>query len=112
MYQCSNVCTLTVIYFAYFHTIMNYGIIFWGKSTKGVFQLQKRLVRIMTGARSRGLCEPVFRALEILPVSPQYILSLMTYMANNMEHFSFKFSVHGINTRKKLQLHRAIANPT
>jgi len=56
--------------------------------------------------------QPVFRALETMAVPSQYILSLMTCIANNTEYFSLKFSIRGINARNKLQLHRPIANPT
>ena len=33
-----------MIYFAYFHSIMSYGIIFWGNSTDNdvIFKLQKK----------------------------------------------------------------------
>jgi len=34
----------------------------------------------------------------------------MTFLLNNLEYFTSNFSVHSINTRKKLQLHRPIAN--
>lgn len=56
--------------------------------------------------------QPVFRALEIMVVPSQYISSLATYIANNREYLNLKFSMYGINTRKKLQLHRSIANLT
>ena len=40
---------LKTIYFAYFHSILSYGIIFWGNSTGNeIFKLQKRAIRIMT----------------------------------------------------------------
>jgi len=47
-----------MIYFAYFHTVMEYGIIFWGVSveSKRIFQQQKRIIRIMTGSASRISC--------------------------------------------------------
>ena len=32
MYHFSNINTLTMIYFAYVHSVMKYGIIFWGNS--------------------------------------------------------------------------------
>jgi hypothetical protein len=56
--------------------------------------------------------QPVFRALEIMAVSSQYILSLKTCIANNREYFNLKFYMHGINTINKLQLHRSITNLT
>lgn len=56
--------------------------------------------------------QPVFRALEIMAVPSQHILTLATYIANNREYLSLKFSICEINTRNKLQLHRSIANLT
>jgi hypothetical protein len=64
----------------------------------------------MTAARSRASCKPLFKALEILTLPSQYILSLLTFLVHNLEYFTFSFSTHNINTRKKLQLHRLIAN--
>jgi hypothetical protein len=50
--------TLKLVYFAYFHSIMSYGIIFWGNSTdsKKVFYIQKRIIRIMAGTKKRASC--------------------------------------------------------
>jgi hypothetical protein len=112
MFHFSNLDTLKMICFAYFHSVMKYGIIVWGNHTDiiRVFQLQKRIVRIMTGARFRASCKPLFKAFEIFTLPSQYILSLMTFLVHNLEYFTFNFSVHSINTRKKLQLHRLIAN--
>jgi hypothetical protein len=44
-----NTETLKSIYFAYFHSLMKYGITFWGNSSdsKKIFTLQKKTVRIM-----------------------------------------------------------------
>jgi hypothetical protein len=36
----------------------------------------------------------------------------MTFLAHNLECFTFNSSVHNINTIKRLQLHRPIANST
>jgi len=49
---------LWMIYFSYFHSIMSYGIIFWGQLSYSlwVFRLQKRIIRIMTGSRSGVSC--------------------------------------------------------
>ena len=39
-----NIISIKTIYFAYFHALMEYGIIFWGNSTdyEKVFKLQKK----------------------------------------------------------------------
>jgi hypothetical protein len=77
--SCSNIETLRMIYLTYFHSIMKYGIIFWGNSAeaKKVFLLQKRTLRIMLGINHRNSCWPVFKELNILTLASQYILSLM-----------------------------------
>jgi hypothetical protein len=114
MLHFSNMDTLIpkMIYFAYFHSVLKYGIMFWGNHTDSmrVFHLQKKVVRIMAGAKSRVSYKPLFKALEILTLPSQYILSLITFLAHNLEYFTFNSSVHNINTRKRLQLHRPIAN--
>jgi len=61
--------TLKVIYYSYFHSIMTYGLIFWGNSADSIkiFRLQKKIIRIMMGCRSRDSCRKLFN-LEILPL--------------------------------------------
>jgi len=55
--------TLKIIYFAHIHTIMSYGIIFWGNSpsAKKVFLLQKKIIRIITNTRPRDSCREIFK---------------------------------------------------
>jgi hypothetical protein len=52
MYPSFNLNTLKLIYFAYFHSVMEFGILFWGVSveSKKVFLQQKKAIRIMTGS--------------------------------------------------------------
>jgi hypothetical protein len=47
--------TLKLVYFAYFHSIISYGVIVWGNSadSKIVFNIQKKIIRIMTGVKRR-----------------------------------------------------------
>jgi hypothetical protein len=65
-----------MIYFSYFHSVMSYGIIFWGNShpSINVFKIQKRIIRIMTKSNKRETCRPLFKQLRILPLPSQYIL--------------------------------------
>jgi hypothetical protein len=60
---CSNTETLRMIYLAYFHSIMKYGIIFWGNSTedKNVFLLQKKTLRTIMGINRRNSCKQIFK---------------------------------------------------
>jgi hypothetical protein len=34
----------------------------------------------------------------------------VTFLVHNLEYFTFNFSIHSINTRKKLELNRPIVN--
>jgi hypothetical protein len=70
MYHFVNQNTLKSIYFAYFHSIVKYGINFWGNSpnSRKIFTLQKKIIRIIIGAHPRTSCRRLFKKLEILPV--------------------------------------------
>ena len=90
---------------------MTYGIIFWANSyySKVIFQLQKRVIRIIIGIRNRESCREHFRTLKILPLQSQYILSLLLFMIDNKDHFKRNFEVHHINTRNKSSLHQPLS---
>jgi hypothetical protein len=49
----SSIETLRSFYFAYFHSLMKYGIIFWGNlsDTKKVFTLQEKIVKTRDGCQ-------------------------------------------------------------
>jgi hypothetical protein len=81
---------------------MKYGIIYWGNSSdsKTAFTLQKKIVRIMMGVKSRNLYR-----LEILTHPCEYMFSLITFITNNEEHFQTNSDVHSVNTRQKHHLH-------
>jgi hypothetical protein len=89
MYYICNSDTLRSIYFAYFHSIACYGIIFWGHSanSKKIFILQERIISIMVGAHPRTSCRQLFKKLEILTVPSQYIYSLISFFIGNQEKF-------------------------
>jgi len=101
-------------YFSYIHSIVRYGIIFWGNATNSckVFKLQKRVIRIISGAEPRASCGGLFRKLEILPVPSQYILSLMLFIIDNPNNCQTGLEIHGLHTRSKNQLFIPIANLT
>jgi hypothetical protein len=94
--------TLLMVYYAYFHSIMHYGNMFWGNSSYAinVFQVQKRALRIMMGIGSRDSCRQLFITLGILPLQSQYIYSLLSYMVNNMDSYQFISDTHNRNTRQ------------
>ena len=73
---------LRMVYIAYFHSVLQYGITFWENSTHAhrVFIIQERVVSVMSGVGPRSSYRNLFRKLNILPIECQYILSLMLVM--------------------------------
>jgi len=74
---------------------MIYGILFWGNSMYNihVFQLQERVIRIITDSRQ------LLMKLGILPLMSQYIFSLLLFIVNNKALFQMNSEIHSINTR-------------
>ena len=72
---------LRMIYFSCVHSVMSYGIIFWGNShhSINIFKSQKRIVRIMTGTDKRDTCRPLFKKLQILPFPYTLLLAIDIY---------------------------------
>ena len=58
MVHIGNINTLKSIYCAYFHSVIKYGVIFWGNSSNSgkIFALQKKIIRIMAFAQPRTSC--------------------------------------------------------
>jgi len=83
---------MKMVYYSYFHSIMSYGIMFWGHfaSSIRVFRLQKRIIRIMMGCKSRDSCRKLFIKLKILPLPSVYILSLLLFVIKNEALFTTK----------------------
>jgi hypothetical protein len=73
---------LRTIYFSYAHSIMMYGVIFWGSLpySDNIFKLQKRTIRIMMNVGNRVSCQEILKKLNILPLRSQYILSLLLFV--------------------------------
>jgi len=67
--------SLKMVYYSYFHSVMTYGLIFWGNAHHSniIFRLQKRIIRIIVGKRGRDSCREHFKNLKILPLQSQYI---------------------------------------
>jgi len=77
-----------------------------------IFRLQKKIIRIMMGCRSRNSCRKLFFNLEILPLSSQYILSLLLFMIRNKNQFLVNSEIYHINTRQHANLHQPSVNVT
>ena len=106
--------TLRMIYYSYFHSVMTYGLSFWGNSPDSIkiFRLQKKIIRIMTGSRSTDSCRKLFINLEILLLPSQYILSLLLFMIRNKNQFLVNSEIHHIDTRQHANFHQPSVNVT
>jgi hypothetical protein len=89
------------------HSLLTYGIIFWGNSSyaKSVFKVQKRIIRIMTNSTSSDSCRDLFKVLNILLLQSHYLYSISVFVVMNKGLFKSNSDVHTIQTRKKLDLH-------
>jgi len=113
IYSFSSLNALKMIHFSYFHSVINYGIIFWGNSSESnkIF-LAKKIVRNITGSRPKTSCKPLFQSLGIVTITSKYILSLMKFLLQNQKKFTSNTEVHNINMRNKLKLYKPISNLT
>jgi hypothetical protein len=98
---------LIMIYFCYVQSAISYGIIFWGSShhTKGIFTIQKRIIRVIMNMNKRDSCRKIFKDLNIFPLQSQYIFSILIFISKNRELFRFNSEIHGISTRYNSNLH-------
>jgi hypothetical protein len=106
--------TLRMVYFAYVHSVISYGIIFGGNQpySEKIFKIQKRLIRIITNSRMRDSCKELFQRLEILPPYSQYIFSFSIFVIKNKQLYNTNNQIHSVHTRFKTNLHPPIANLT
>jgi len=95
-------------YFSYFHSLLTYGVIFWGNSpfSKNIFKIQKRVIRIITNNPRRESCKHLFKQLKILTLPSRYIFSVLVFIAENRDLFMFNrdTSIHSFSTRNHLDL--------
>jgi hypothetical protein len=77
---------------------MKYGIILWGNSgySKKIFILQKKVLRTITGLGNRV----VFKDLNILTLTLQYIYSVVCFVVLNYDEFILVSEIHRIFTRQ------------
>jgi hypothetical protein len=107
--KCENVLSinnLKSVYYAYYHTLIKYGIIYWGNTPDchKVFLMQKEITRMM-GVGPTHSCHDLFKKLEILPIPCVYLLSLMSFVMNNCDKFLINNLLYTIGTRNNDPFH-------
>jgi hypothetical protein len=98
---------LISIYFSYYHSLLMYGIIFWGNSpvSNDIFKIQKRAIRIIANKFWLESCKHLFKRLKILTLPSQYIFSVLVFVVQNRDLFMSNIDIHSLNTRNSFDLH-------
>ena len=102
-----SIDTLKLIYFAHVQSIMSYGIIFWGTSTKAskIFILQKKILRIIFNIKPKDSCRKLFMDNQIMTFYSLYLYLLILFVANNKCLFDSNNAFHQYYTRAYKNLH-------
>jgi len=105
---------LRMIYFSYVHSVMSYGIIFWGNSlhSNSILKIQKIIIRIITNTGSCDSCRQLFKQLQILSLPSQYTFSLLVFVNKNRGLFQSNSEIHDLNTHFNHNLHLPSSNLT
>jgi len=105
---------LRMVYFSHFHSIMLYGIIFWGTShlSNNIFKTQKRIIRIITNKCKCDSCRQLYKQLQILTFPAQYIFSFLMFVIKYRDFFPSNFEIHDRDTRYNHNLHFPTTNLT
>ena len=105
---------MKMIYYSYVHSVISYGIIFWGNShlSDSIFKIQKRVIRVITNSGRRDSCHDLYKKLQILSLPSQYIFSLLVFVNKNRNCFISNSEIHDINTHNNHNLHLPSRNLT
>ena len=98
-----GVNTAKSVYHAYFHSVMSYGVMFWGMGSGSLraFILQKRAIRTLLGMSPRDSCRESFKQLGILTLPSAYIYECLLYAHSNMVGTPLNSHYHNHDTRNK-----------
>lgn len=93
-------------YFAFFQSIISYGILLWGNSSyiQKILVLQKKVVRIITDSENLEHCKPLFIRFGCLTVINLYIYHVLVYTKNRLPDYYCRKDVHTHNTRNSKRI--------
>lgn len=97
---------LRMAYYAFFNSIVSYGIILWGNSPSvhKILLLQKKAIRIISGAAFNAPCRPLFVKEKIFTVYNMYVFACPVKVKLGLHDFVLRNSFHAHNTRNNKQL--------
>ena len=89
-------------YFAYFQSIIKYGLLLWGNSchVHKIFLIQKRVIRVLTNSSVKEHCKPLFVKEKIMTIYSLYIFEAIMYGKDNFISFENRNQETTYNLRK------------
>ena len=94
--------------FSNMHSLLQYGIIYWGQASIGqverIFRIQKRAIRVLNGLKSYESCKNYFIEDRILTFPSIFILNIVTFVKNNPHLYTPHLSSHKYQTRQPNKL--------
>ena len=90
-------------YFAFFHSILHYGLLIWGNgaNVNRILILQKKALRIITNSPYNAHCRPLFKQCNILTIVNQYIYDCLVFAKMNLNSHGTDSRHHHHSTRYK-----------
>jgi hypothetical protein len=82
------------------------------QQTAKVFTIQKKSITITAGVKKRVTYRELFNKFNILLPVSKFLLSLLSFIVNNMDRFQTNSNIYSINIRHKHDLHMPYANLT
>ena len=102
---------LKILYDSLILPHFNYGILAWGTSTKQLFKLQKKAIRVITKSKYNAHSDPIFKSIQTLKLDDIYKINILKfyykYLHRNLPTFFYSFSlktrfeIHNYNTRNR-----------
>jgi len=90
------------IYFTKFHSILWFGILFWGVAgnelTTTILRIQKQVIRSMVAVSSRTSCRQLFKELNILTLVSLYITEIIPYTRKHQQFVELNSNISTYST--------------
>lgn len=101
----TDVATARLVYYAYFHSIMSYGVLLWGSASnlEMVFVLQKRAIRSIYNLKPRDSLRELFKEINIITLPSLYIYQNIVNVRKNITSYE-KYVPYYTSTRKRNHL--------
>ena len=102
-----HVDVLKHCYFAYFHSLLIYGLEIWEHAPdylfQKVFRLQKQATRILCNEHYRASCRELnlFEKLNTLPLPALYVYQIVMFIKKNPQYLADSVQTHVHDTRHK-----------